>query len=225
MLKSTWCFQTARRRNSYQLHKPNMPAQTPAGEVNHDLEAVRDEKCVPLARAILTDLAAGLFPESGAMDYTPLTTQGLEKLLAADANVTTEVPYVYQLVFAGFGIINTAIQAAPTEPIDDARYGRIARQLLTILASANVTLTNKTPDETEMAPVKEQVIALITAEKLTTMEVNYVVGNLIAAFNTAQNHAQGALEANIKRAEEKLFKIEDMSDLSMKGIDEVLKSE
>lgn len=199
-----------------------MPDETT--QAQPDLEALRDQKCVPLARAILTDLAAGLFPEGGEMNYPDLTKQSLERLLEADANVTTEVPYVYQLMFAGFGVLNTAIQATQAEPLDDARYGRIARQLICILATANVTLTNKTPDETELVPLKEQVAALIAQEKLTTIEVTYIVTNILAAFNTAQNYAQMSVEGALKKAEEKLFAIDDMTDLSMKKLDDVLKS-
>lgn len=198
--------------------------ETQAAQAQPDLEAQRDEKCVPIAHAILIDLAAGLFPESGTLDYPGLTKQGLERLLEADANVTTEVPYVYQLVFAGFGLINTALQAATTEPVDDARYSRIARQLLGILATANLTLTNQTPDEAELAPVKEQVAALVAQEKLTSIEVSYLVTNLHAAFSTAQNYAQISLEASLKKAEEKLYGIEDMTDLTMKKLDAVLTS-
>lgn len=198
--------------------------ETPAAQAQPDLDAQRDVKCVPVARAILNDLAVGLFPENGTMDYPALTKQGLERLLEIDANVTTDVPYVYQLILAGLTGLHVAIQAAPTEPMDDVRYSRIARQLISILATANVTLTAKTPDEAEYAPVKEQVAALIAAEKLTRIEADYVVNNVFAAFNTAQNYAQMTLEGAMKKAEEKLFGIESMTDLGMKKLDEVLKS-
>lgn len=194
-----------------------------AGQPQPDLDALRDAKCVPIARAILNDLAVGLFPETGEMDYPALTKQGLERLLETDANVTTEVPYVYQLSLAGLTGLNLAIQAAPLEPMDDIRYSRIARQLMGILAVSNVTLTAKTPDEAEGGPLKEQVAALIAAEKLTKIEIDYIVNNLFAAFNTAQNYAQMTLEGAMKKAEEKLFGIGDMTELGMKKLDDVLK--
>lgn len=189
-----------------------------------DLEKLRDEKCIPIARSILTDLAAGLFPESGEMNYPAMTTEALQKLLDVDANVTTEVPYVYQLILAGLTGLNVQIQAATTAPVDDARYGRVIRKLLSILATANVTLTSDKPDETEYAPVKEQVQALFDAEKLTTIEVMYVVSNLFSAFNTAQNYIHMSVEGQMKKAEEKLFNVEDMTDLGLKKLDDVLKS-
>jgi hypothetical protein len=198
--------------------------ETQAGQAQPDLDAQRDVKCVPIARAILNDLAVGLFPENGTMDYPALTKQGLERLLEADANVTMEVPYVYQLMLAGLTGLHVAIQAAEPAPMDDARYSRIARQLISILATANITLTAKTPDEAEYAPVKEQVATLIASEKLTRIEVSYIVDNLFAAFNTAQNYAQMTLEQAMKKAEEKLFAIDDMTSLTMKKLDEVLKS-
>lgn len=198
--------------------------ETQTAQAQPDLDKLRDEKCVPIARAILNDLAAGLFPESGTLDYPGLTKQSMERLLEADANVTSEVPFVYQLTLAALTGLNTAIQVAPTEPTDDARYSRIIRQLLGIIATANVTLTGASPDEAEYAPVKEQVAALFAEEKLTSIEVMYIVSNLFAAFNTAQNYVQMHVEGLMKKAEEKLFAVQDMTDLSLKKLDEVLKS-
>lgn len=193
-----------------------------------DLEKARDEKCIPIARAIFGDMVNTLIAEDASkeIDYNPLVKSILTKMLEADTNLLTENTYIFQLLLGVFSGLNRTVQMCETVQIDDVRYGNIARKILEIVAKHNVTIGNPTPDEVDkdFAPIKEELDVLFANEKLTIMEVKYIMDNIFTGFSDVQTIFNMSIEQSTKRAEAKSFGIEDMTDLSMKKLDGFLKS-
>lgn len=192
-----------------------------------NLEQLRDEKCVPVARGIINDMAISLVPDDAnkKVDYNPIVKSMLERTLEADLNIATENTYIFQLILTAFAGLNKTVQECETVPIDDVRYGTIAKKILSILATANISLLTKTPEQEaiEFAPVKEQLNALFAQEKLSMLEVKYVMDNIFDSLSAVQNSFMLGVTSSAERAEAKLFGIEAMSDLTMKKLDDVLK--
>lgn len=191
-----------------------------------DLEKVRDEKCIPVARDVLSAMAELMIPENAAekIDYNPLVLKILQIELDADLNVTTEQPYIDQLVLSAFSGLNKTVQAAAYLPIDDIRYGDIARKILVILSEANVALGSVTSEQTEsdFAPVKEKINALFAQEQLTLLEVKYIMDNIFQSFAKVGNIVSESIARSMKSAEEKLWGVDDLSDVALKQVDAVL---
>lgn len=192
-----------------------------------DLEKLRDEKCIPVARQVIVDMVSGLLPEDAneKMDYNPLVLKMLQLSLDADLNLTSETPYLIQLILGAFSGLNKTVQEVATVPIDEVRYAAIGVKILNIMADANVTLGSVTPDQTtaDFAAVKEKVGTLIAEEKLNLMELKYIMDNIFDSFRTVSSLYEASIEKQTSKAEAKLFGVEDMSDLSLKRLDEVLK--
>lgn len=200
---------------------------TPTTGATPDLDAARDIKVIPVARAVLNDMALELVPENAAekIDYNSLLLKMLQRALDADLNLTSDNPYLFQLVLKLMSGLNATVQTCATVPIDDVRYGNIGRKILAILATANLTLPTTTPEQDleEFAPVKEQISALFLEEKLTMIEVKYIMDNLFDSFGAVQNLFMMKMSEVSDQAAAKLFGLNDMTDLSMKKVDEVLK--
>lgn len=198
-----------------------------AEEIKVDLEKVRDERCVPVAREMLGNLPIDLLPEKTGenIDLSPLVKKTLASALAADLNLTTETSYVIQLVLGGLTALNRTIQTAKTVPIDDDRFFGIGRKILSILAESNVTLGSISPEDSlkEFAPVQEKIDALFEEEELTLIEVKYIMDNIFEAFNQVNTFYSGSLERSVRQAEAKLFGLADISDLTLKKLDGILK--
>lgn len=194
-----------------------------------DLEKLRDEKCIPVAKAILKDLAQDLIPEDAnkKIDFTPAVKNILTKTLEADLNISTENSYIFQLILGVFAALNTTVQACDTVLIDDVRYGAISKKILDIVASADIRMGNVMPEEIvlDFIPVKEQINALFAAEKLSMLEVKYIMDNIFTSFKTVTDMFNHSVQISSEKAEAKMFKVESMSDLTMKRLDEVLKEE
>lgn len=197
-------------------------------EVAPDADQLRDEKCSPLARELFKDIANLMIPEDAnqKVDYTTVLTALLTKALEANLNLTTENPYVFQLMLGVLAGLNVTVQGCDTTPIDDVRYGAIGRKILQITADANITLGSVTPEQTtaDFAPVKDQINALIKEENLSMLEVKYIMDNIFESFTSVNNGFSDSIARSMKIAEEKLWKVEDMSDINMKMLDETLKA-
>lgn len=191
-----------------------------------DLGKLRDEKCIPVARDVMLAMAELMIPENASekIDYNPLALKILQLELDADLNVTTEQPFVDQLILGALSGLNKTVQASAYIPIDDIRYGNIARKILVILNEGNVTLGNVTPEQTEadFAPVKEKINALFAEEKLMLIEVKYVMDNIFQSFAKVGNIVTESISQSMKSAEEKLWGVEDLTDVCLKQVDEVL---
>lgn len=194
--------------------------------VSVDLEKVRDDRCIPIARAVMNDMVDQLLPEDAnvKIDYDSLIKSILQKNLDADLNITIETPYVFQLILSALAGLNKTVQTCDMLLIDDARYAAIGRKILAAVAVADVRLVNATSEEVDedFAPVKAKIDAIFTKEKLSMLEVKYIMDNIFSGFETVSNGFARALEKSSERAEAKLFGIESMSDLTMKRLQEVL---
>lgn len=195
---------------------------------NPDLEKERDEKCVPVARGILGDMVSDMIPEDAnvKIDYNPIVKKILQRMLDSDLNLTTEVSYIFQLLLGAFAGLNVAAQQCTTVPIDDVRYGRIAKQVLGILSDSNVPLVQLTPPEMVAAfePVKDRLNALFASENMSMLEVKYVMDNIFDALKTVEGINAAQIENSTDRAIAKKFGIEFKTDLTMKKLDDVLKN-
>lgn len=206
-------------------------AATPAEEapIEKDADQLRDEKCIPVARKMFAAVAEKMIPEDASVviDYNPVLIDLLTEALAADLNMTTETSYIFQLMLGVLAGLNATVQKATTLPIDDVRFGNISRKILQIVSDANVTIGSVTPEQTEadFAPVLEQINALFAEEKLTMLEVKYIMDNMFESFTAIQNGFHGSTEKSFKLAEEKLWKVQDMTDITIGLVDKVMKGQ
>lgn len=211
-----------------ELAPTDVAAAPPEGEAMPDLEKLRDEKVFPVARGVFDDMVECLIPEDAndKVDWNPIVLKMLDRSLKADLNMTTETTYMFQLVLGILSGLNTAVQGATTVPIDDVRYGAIGKKILAITAKHNVRMTNVMPEESaaDFAPVREEINALFAAEQLSMLEVKYVMDSIFEAFKSVERLYLVNLEQSTKRAEAKLFGVDDMTDLTVGDVDRVLKS-
>lgn len=200
----------------------------PAEEVDNgpDFEALRDEKCIPVARAMFADVAEHILPTDGSLNvnHGDLVLSLLQKGLAADLNMTTENPYVFQLMLGMLSGLNTTIQGCTMVPLDEAKYGRVAVEILKLVSDANVTVGAVTPDQTkaDFAPIKDQVNAIFARENLNVLEVKYIMDMIFQAYSALNNAYSSSTEASMKKAEEKLWGVEDMTDITMSMVDKAM---
>lgn len=193
-----------------------------------DLEKLRDEKCIPLANEIVVDMAKEMMPEDANIkaDYGPIATKIMQKFLDANTNITTENEYVFQLILGAFAGLNSAIQDVDVLPVDNKRYGAIAVKVIEILANSGIEFgpTPKEKTKEVYSVLVPELNKLFAEEKMTILEVKYVSDAIFESFKTVQSLVGKSVEASMKRAEEKLFNVDDMSDITMKKLDDVLKS-
>ena len=107
--------------------------------IEPDANELRDIKCIPIVRGILVDMAADLIPEDANVEvnYLPVIMNMLKRTLDADTNLTTENPYIFQMIKGVFMALSVTAQGLkPSTPIDDVRYGRIAKQIVGMVAAA-----------------------------------------------------------------------------------------
>lgn len=194
-----------------------------------DLDQLRDEKVVPVARGVLIDMATDLLPEDGNIGttYAGMVLKITQRALDADLNVVQENPYLFQLVLGALSTLNKAVHTMELTPIDEIRYMGIGRKVLSILATVDLPMGGKVKmtDEEEMAafaPAKEQITALFAAEKLNLMEVKYIMDQIFDSFSAVQTTFMTAVASFSQRAEAKALGLEDFGDLSMKKINDVL---
>lgn len=205
------------------------PSDDQGVAVEPDLDALRDEKCIPVAQLIIQEMATALMPEGSDLqqiDARPVAIKGLELMLAADLNIAMEASYVPQLILGALSGLNATVQTCDALPTDDVRYAGIARKILQFVSDAKVPLTKVSPEETlaAFAPVKESINALFIEEKLSVLEVKYIMDGIFNSFTAVNNLMSGSLTDSSERAESKLFGIETMSQLTMKQLDDVLTS-
>lgn len=195
----------------------NIVEETAAPEV--DLEKKRDEKCIPVARAMFADIASDMIqPDADISDKeNPLLSKLLQKGVDADLNLVTENPYVFQLMLGQLAGMHKTVQECEVIPIDDVRYGTIASKMLQIVSDSNVTLGSVTPEETtaDFVPVKEKLDALFIEEKLSHLEVKYIMEGIFKSFETLNSFFDAAVNQSLTRIEEKLMDVDSISDITM----------
>lgn len=188
-----------------------------------NLEQLRDEKVFPLVKVIFKQMAEELVATD---DVKPLTLKALSVMLSADLNVETEVSFLPQVILRTLSETNATLQLCETEPEDEERYVRVAHKILSIVSDADLSLEDKTPDEItkEYEPVKERLNVLFNEEKITRLELNYIKDMIFDAFTNFNNMIGTSIASATERAESKALGIESMTDLSLKRLDEFLKS-
>lgn len=194
-----------------------------------DLEKQRDEKCIPIAKEVLKDLEQLMIPEdaNNKIDLNPLILKLLTRTFDADFNIEMENSYLFQLVLGVLSGLNGAVQTCDTALIDDVRYGKIQKEILSYIADGNIRMGNVTPEDNtaDFVPVKGKLNALFKRENMSMLEVKYVMDNIFDLFKKVTDIFNRSVEQSSARAEAKAFGIDSMHDLTMKKLDSVLKSE
>ena len=187
-----------------------------------NLDVLRDEKCVPVAQAILGELSAGLMKE----DLTELILKALAVELAADLNVSQEVAYIPQLILGVLAGYNASIQKIELVN-DDVRYNDIASKILAIIAKANIRMVSVKPEDViaDFGPALEELKGLFATEKLSRMEVEYIRDNIFNQFTSLNNGIGRSIESATSKVEAKMLGIESLDELSLQKLDSVLKSD
>lgn len=193
-----------------------------------NLDQLRDEKVVPVARGVLVDMATDLLPNTAdeSADYSGMVTKVMQRVLDADLNIVQENSYLFQLLLGVTASLNKTVNTMELASIDEQRYMDIGRKMLSILATANIPMGGATmtlEEETAaFAPVKDQLSQLFTTEKLNLMEVQYIMNQIFDSFNAVQNTFMVTVANFAQKAEAKALGLEDYGDLSMKKINDVL---
>lgn len=188
-----------------------------------NLEKLRDDKCLPVAQAMLEDMVELLIPADPAngVEWKPIVMKMLERSLEADLNIQTEVSYVPQLILGALSGLNITTQGCDIAPVDEVRYAAIGKKILSMVAGAKVRMVNVKPEDTEVdfASVKEQLNKLFAEEKLNRLEVKFILDNIFESFKAATTIFTHSLDSSVARAEAKAFAVEAMSDVTMKMLD------
>jgi hypothetical protein len=185
-----------------------------------DLEKLRDEKCAPITQAIMVEMGNEL--NTSQDDHNSLTMKTLSLMLSKDLNIETEVSYIPQLILKGLSELNATLQSCDAIEADDERYGLIANKMLTIISESKIDFINV--DSKQFEPIKEKLNKLFSEEKLTKLELRYIKDMIFENFTAFNNKLQGSIEMATQKAETKALGIDSMSDLSLKRLDEFLKS-
>lgn len=212
------------------IKSPEEAAPVPTEPAAPDLEALRDEKVVPVARGVLTDMAGEIAATdiNAATDLTSVIIKILKRGLAADLNVTTENPYVFQLVLGAYAAFSGTIQKCKVTDTPDARYGKIGGELLTLLANANVPMGTKVIKQEQEAAtdaLQSQIEDIFARENLTWLEVKYILEGLFRSLKSIEQVYSSNIELSVKRMEAKILGLGDMTDLSMAKLDEMLQKD
>lgn len=192
------------------------------------LDQLRDEKVIPVVRGMLVDMATDLLPEDAnvKVDYNQMVMKIMTRVLEADLNIVGENPYAFQLALGVMSGLNKTVQGCDTTPIDDVRYGAIGRQILSIVATANIPMGGAalTPEEevAVYAPVKEQLNALFKAQNLSMLEVKYIMDQIFDSFNAVQNAFMNGVAQLTSDATARVMGLEFVDDLGMQKLNEVL---
>lgn len=204
------------------LQNNTMDEQKKSIEPEVNLEKLRDEKCIPIAQNIFKELSVDMMKSE---DYTGVTLKALSLMLAFDLNITSEVSYINQLILSVLAGLNQTVQTCDLIN-DDDRYNEIASKILVIVSNGNVRMGTLTPEEiiADFATVKEELKGLFVAEKLSQIEVEYIMKNIFTSFTNFNNLVGRQIEIATAKMECKILGIDTMSDLSLKKVDETLKS-
>ena len=189
----------------------------------NELEQKRDDVCIPVAKAIMSEMGSELVRQDG--DHKDLALKSISLMLNSDLNIDTEVSYVPQLILRSLSEMNALMESSNVVPLDDERYISIAHKILTLLSEANISMGEMSVEDMakEVAPFKDKLNALIEEEKLTKLEVTYIKEMIFTSFTGLNNMIQNSIANATKKAEEKALGIESMTDLTLKKLDEFLK--
>lgn len=190
-----------------------------------DLDKLRDDKCFPVARSIIKEFPNGLIPPKGK-DQKPFQLKCLSLMLNFDLNVSQEVSYVSQVILGVLAGLNKTVQETGMMEPDDERYIAITNKMFVIIGEEvdKITLGKVTPEDTtkDFSVIKDKFNALFAEEKLTRLEVKYIMDSIFEGYTGFNNAIQLLIANATERMEAKILGIESMSDLTLKKIDETL---
>lgn len=195
-----------------------------------DLEALRDEKVIPVARGVLTDMAGEISSTdvNEDTDFTSILVKILRRGLAADLNLVTDNPYVFQLILGSYSAFSSIIQKCKFSEAQDIRYSNIGRELLGILSSTDVPMGTKVTakdQEAAFEAVQDQIQAIVDREKLTWLEMKYIMEGLFRSLKSTEQLYNNNVDLSVKRMEAKILGLEDITDLTMSKLDATLQAE
>ncbi len=204
--------------------------QEEAKAVEPTAEELRDERVVPVAQGVLADLASEVSAAdiNKETDLTSIVIKVLKRGLAADLNLVTENPYVFSLVLGSYSALSTVVQKCRLTDTDDARFGKIGGEILSLLVNANVPMgakVTKAQQEEAAEVVQPHLEEIFAREKLTWLEVKYIMEGLFRSLKSIEQVYMSNIELSVKRMEAKILGLEDMGDLSMSLLDATLQKD
>ena len=153
-------------------------------------------------------------------DYKDIVIKMLSVMLAADLNVSMEVTEVPKMVLGALSGLNQTVESLGLTN-DDARYNLIAQKILQIVSKANVRMGAVMPDEliADFAPVNEELRGFFLQEKLSKLEVKYILDSIFTNFGNMNNLFNRQIDIAIERMQSKALGIEAITDLNLKTLD------
>lgn len=226
--------------SSDQSEAPAAPAPTEAVPENTtaargtpvagpSLEQQRDLRVVPVAQSTIEVIAG----QNTAVDvndrseFTNVILSILQKSLDADLNIVTDVPYIFQLILSVYSAFNTVALAAKKPDVDMARFSKIAHEMMGLLASAKAPMGDGVKPEdqvTALEGIKPQLEELFSRENITQLELSYILESLMHTLKVTNDSFQQQIQRSVDRAEAKVWRLDDFSDLTLKKLDKVLQT-
>lgn len=207
-----------------------MSQETKEPVVEPDLEALRDERVVPVARGVLKDIADGK-PATGedqTSEFQELRMKILKRSLDADLNLTTDNPYIFQLVLGAFGAFSSVIQRATFAQQQDEKFSRIAHEAMALLVSVEVPMGTKVKAEEQIAALEAilpQLNDLFARENITWLEMKYILEGMFNALKITESTFTNDVTHSLHTMESKILGVQDLSDLTMRKLDETLQAD
>lgn len=199
---------------------------TPPGP---DLEAARDARVIPVTQGVLEDIA-GLNAISDMKDkseFTNLVINVIKRALDADLNVASDNPYVFQLALGAFGAFNQFVMSCKMAESQDVRYSTIAHELMSLFVGAKVPMGMNVKTEEQVAalePIRSQIEEIFARESLTNLEVSFILEGLLNALKITHQTFSDHIQQATDRMESKILQLEYVSDLSMRKLDDTIKT-
>jgi len=192
-----------------------------------ELEKARDEKVIPVARALISDLGGllGTMTQNEPLEFTGIVATLIRTSVDREFNIATDNSYLFQVGLGVLSALNAAVQTCTTTDVDDARFAQIAAKVLAIVAAANVSMGGDvTPEQTliEFAPIKEQLNALFLEEKLSKLETKHIMDLVLRSFESITKKFNDTVEYSSQKAEAYVLGVEVMSDVTMKNLEDIL---
>lgn len=204
-------------------HEPPPVAPT------RDLDKERDDRVIPVAQGVIEDLAGqtASLDINDKSEFTNVIIKILNRSLDADLNLVTDNPYVWQLIIGAFGAFTQVVMDSKMADSQDARYSKIAHEIMSLLAGAKVPMgmNVKTQDQVDaLQSIKPQLEEIFAREMLTRLEVTHILEGLMNAMKVTNQVFENNVRNAVDRMEAKILQIDDMSDLTMRKLDTTLKT-
>jgi hypothetical protein len=197
------------------------------GAPKRDLDKERDDRVIPVAQGVLEAIAGQnvAVDVNDKSEFTNLIITILKSALAADLNLTTDNPYIFQLVLGVFGAFNQVVMTSKMSDMPGARYSLIAHEMMGLLAEAKVPMGMGVKTEDQVAAIRTiqpQLEEIFAREMLTSLEVRHILEGLMNALKVTEQSYSDSVQQGVERMETKILRIDSMTDLTMKQLDAAL---